>query len=147
MGSVVAVVVLLAAWKFASSPASSPVAQPPQHVPAAIATAREPVPEPAAPAKTVSTPSNEITPLAAGLPAETNGLNERTLVGTKWQRDGFALEFGADGKLLIGGRDRAQWRIEGSRLRLYRDDTGEEHWLDIVGDKLQWEGQEIGRVP
>src|SRR5688572_14605458 len=57
----------------------------------------------------------------------TDGLNERTLVGTK--------------------RERAQWRVEGSRVRLYRDRTGEEHWLDIVGNKLMWKGQEIGRVP
>jgi len=77
----------------------------------------------------------------------TDGLNERTLVGTKWERDGFGLEFGADGRLLIGGRERAQWRVEGSRVRLYRDRTGEEHWLDIVGNKLMWKGQEIGRVP
>jgi hypothetical protein len=49
--------------------------------------------------------------------------------------------------LLIGGRERAQWRVEGSRIRLYRDTTGEEHWLDIVGDKLMWESQEIVRVP
>ena len=76
-----------------------------------------------------------------------SALNERTLVGTKWERDGFGLEFGADGKLVIGGRERAKWRVEGSRIHLYRDTTGEEHWLDIAGNKLMWEGQEIGRVP
>ena len=76
-----------------------------------------------------------------------SALNERTLVGTKWERDGFGLEFGADGKLVIGGRERAKWCVEGSRIHLYRDTTGEEHWLDIVGNKLMWEGQEIGRVP
>ena len=47
----------------------------------------------------------------------------------------------------ISGRERAQWRVEGLRVRLYRDTTGEEHWLDIVGNKLLWNGQEIGRVP
>ncbi len=74
-------------------------------------------------------------------------LSPETLVGTKWEREGFAFEFAADGRLLIGGRERAQWRVEGSRIRLYRDTTGEEHWLDIVGDKLFWEGQELGRKP
>jgi hypothetical protein len=79
-------------------------------------------------------------------------LNERTLVGTKWEREGFGIEFSADGKLLIGGRERARWCVEGSRVRLYRDATPsgrppEEHWLDIVGNKLMWEGQELGRVP
>jgi hypothetical protein len=73
-------------------------------------------------------------------------LDERALVGTKWEREGFSLEFGADGRLLIGGRERARWRVEGSRVQLHRDATGEEHWLDIVGQKLLWEGQEIGRV-
>jgi|SRR5436190_22105578 len=73
-------------------------------------------------------------------------LTERTLVGTKWEREGFGLEFGAAGKLLIGGRERANWSVEGQRVRLYRDTTGEEHWLDIVGNKLMWGGQEIGRV-
>ena len=73
-------------------------------------------------------------------------LNERTLVGTKWEREGFGIEFGADGKLLIAGRERAKWQIAGGRIRLYRDATGEEHWLDIVGNTLKWEGREIGRV-
>ena len=77
---------------------------------------------------------------------DSGALNERTLVGTKWARDGFGLEFGGNGKLLIGGRERAQWSVKGSRLRLYRDTTGEEHWLDIVGGKLIWEGKEISRV-
>ena len=59
-------------------------------------------------------------------------LNEQTLAATKWRQGAFSLEFGDNGKLLIG---------------LYRDTTGEEHWVDIVGDKLMWEGQEISRVP
>jgi len=74
-------------------------------------------------------------------------LNERTLIGTKWERDGFGFEFGPGGKLLIGGRERATWRVEGRRVRLYRDTTGEEHWLDIVGARLMWQGREIGRIP
>ena len=89
--------------------------------------------------------------LAASQPVERrddpNALTERTLVGTKWEREGLGLEFGADGKLLSGGRERANWRVEGQRVRLYRETTGEEHWLEIVGNKLMWEGQEIGRVP
>ena len=74
-------------------------------------------------------------------------VTEQTLVGTKWEREGIGLEFGAAGKLLIGGRQRANWSVEGQRVRLYRETTGEEHWLEIVGNKLMWEGQEIGRVP
>ena len=84
---------------------------------------------------------------AAEAAAESKPLDQTTLVGTKWEREGFGFEFGAGGKLFIGGRERAQWRVEGSRIRLYRDATGEEHWLDIVGDKLVWEGREIARRP
>ena len=101
---------------------------------------RSPSHEPSA-----STPTNSGQPPAS--PTAEPTLNERTLVGTKWEREGFGIEFGADGKLLIGGRERARWRVEGSRIRLYRETTGEEHWLDIVGDRLLWEGKEIGRVP
>ena len=50
------------------------------------------------------------------------------------------------GKLLIAGSERAKWSVQGVRIRLYRDTTGEEHWLDIVGNKLMWEGREVGRV-
>jgi hypothetical protein len=78
--------------------------------------------------------------------SDSEALTERTLVGTRWEREGFGIEFGAHGRLFIGGRERAQWRVEGRRVRLYRGTTGEEHWLDIVGNKLMWEGQQIGRV-
>jgi hypothetical protein len=113
-----------------------------------------PVSEPAAapdsvapaPEKPAPTPSSSAERLAARPVPDANPLNERTLIGTKWEREGFGFEFGPDGKLLIGGRERAKWRVEGGRIRLYRDTTGEEHWLDIVGNKLMWEGQEIGRV-
>ncbi len=149
--------IALATWRFMSRPAesslgdASPVASGP-------ASRRPP---PVGRPKPFAAPDS-IPPLPAGLdatrtnPAESrlaepvadpNALNERTLVGTKWEREGFGIEFGADGKLMIGGRERAKWRVEGQRIRLYRDTTGEEHWLDIVGNKLMWEGQEIGRVP
>jgi len=76
---------------------------------------------------------------------QAEALNEGTLVGTRWQKDGVALEFGAEGRLLMGGRQRARWSVVGQRVRLYRDTTEEEHWLDIVGKSLFWQGQEIGR--
>src|SRR5262249_49190584 len=52
-------------------------------------------------------------PQAAQPIANPSELNEHTLPGTKWERDGFGLEFGAGGKLLISGRERAKWRVEG----------------------------------
>lgn len=100
---------------------------------------RKPALPPAHPVATVTT--SRLAGTVSGPDATV--LNEHTLVGTKWGHDGFNLEFGADGKLFIGGQERAQWQVQGSRIRLYRDDTGEEHWLDIVSNQLMWEGQEL----
>ena len=135
IGVVALAVVALALWRFLSGPAVQNEARPASVVPARNAT------------EAGRAPSQTAEPAV-----ELNVLNERTLIGTRWEREGFGLEFGANGKLLIGGRERASWRVEGSRIRLYRDATPagralEEHWLDIVGDKLMWEGREIGRVP
>ena len=143
IGGLLAAVILLAAWKFASWPAKPLAEQTPQLASGPATATPVETPEFIEPTKVALTQSN---PVAAPV-TNSIALNERTLIGSKWKRDGFALEFGAGGKLLIGGRERAQWRVEGSRIRLYRDATGEEHWLDIVGGKLMWEGQEIGRVP
>lgn len=78
-------------------------------------------------------------------PPELTVINERTLVGTEWGSDQFKLEFGPDGKLLIGGDARANWRIENGRVKLYSSDGREVHWLDIEGNRLSWNGAPIGR--
>lgn len=143
IGGVVLAAVGLALWRFMSGPADVPPTTGPVGAPTAVERA-----QPGGVVRgqlSVVSRSHSQPTIDDGQLAE--ALNERTLVGTKWEREGFGIEFGADGKLLIGGRERAQWRVEGSRIRLYRDTTGEEHWLDIVGDKLMWKGQEIGRVP
>jgi hypothetical protein len=154
ISSVVLAVITLATWRFMSPPAEEFQASTSEAVP-------EPANDAPPPAKTsmASAAAYPAPPADAGFPQnslavepakrrdDSNALTERTLVGTKWEREGFGLEFGAAGKLLIGGRERAKWRVEGQRVRLYRDTTGEEHWLDIVGDRLVWNGQEIGRVP
>ncbi len=72
-------------------------------------------------------------------------ISEETLPGTRWEQDEFAIEFRETRQLFIGGKPRAKWRIVGSRVELY-DDKGEVHWLDIEGNKLMWQGQEIGLV-
>ena len=135
IGTLVLVALALAAWRSMGPRADVPPVEASTPAPNSLPPAREKRAQ--APGISPALPS-VVTPEA---------LNERTLVGTKWERDGFSIEFGADGKLLIVGRPRAQWRVEGSRVLLYRDTTGEEHWLDVVGDKLLWAGQEIGRVP
>jgi len=145
IGSIALAVIGLATWRFMSP--SSKIREP------ATATASPvKVAEVAAPLDPVTQlHENPQSSLDATQPAERkaepHALTEQNLIGTKWEREGFGLEFAANGKLLIAGHERAQWRVEGQRIRLYRDATGEEHWLDIVGPKLLWNGQEIGRVP
>jgi len=152
IGGLVLAVVALGVWRFS-------LPQPAAHREEAPVSTAEPVTAPGPPivkggtnralAAQARTPSDPAQPTNAPPtdPDSSSALNERTLAGTRWARGPFSVEFGKGGKLLIGGRDRAQWRVEGSRIRLYRDATGEEHWLDIVGNKLMWEGEEISRVP
>jgi len=154
ISSAVLTAIALATWRFVSPPTEAPLleARKPPPDRAAAPAPRFETPEPAAslapfpPAQESPAPTQSSFAESRSV-VDPSALNERTLVGTKWERDGFGLEFGADGKLVIGGRERAKWRVEGSRIHLYRDTTGEEHWLDIAGNKLMWEGQEIGRVP
>ena len=153
IGSVVLAAIALATWRFLSGSDEVSLVNTPQPVAKSAAINRPQATIPETVAGSVSPLQKESlqSSSAAALPAErrdgSNTLTERTLVGTKWAREGFGLEFAVAGKLLIGGRERAQWSVEGQRVRLYRETTGEEHWLDIVGDKLLWNGQEIGRVP
>jgi hypothetical protein len=149
INSAVLATLVLVAWRFTRQPAEAPLAPSQPSAPHTATAASPPVESAgpaAAPEQTAATQTNRAESPLVESAAGPTALNERTLLGTKWERDRFAIEFGADGKLLIGGRERAQWRVEGSRVRLYRDTTGEEHWLDIVGNRLMWEGQEIGRV-
>ena len=145
ISSIVLAAAALVAWRFTSPPVEVLPVKAPPILPEPLATTQPTVETREAAAAPESLPPAR--QQSAKPVPDPDALNERTLVGTKWARDGFGLEFGADGRLLIGGRERAQWRVEGQRIRLYRDTTGEEHWLDIAGHKLMWEGQEIGRVP
>ena len=131
IGSIALMVVAATLCRFVSGPRDAPVADAPEG-------SQSNQNRPAVHARTSAPEALSI--------VQSNVLNEQTLVGTTWERDGFKIEFGSDGKLLIGGRERAKWRVEGSRVRLYRDTTGEEHWLDIVDNKLTWKDQEISRV-
>lgn len=76
---------------------------------------------------------------------ELAAINEQTIVGTEWGDAKFKLEFGPQGKLIIGGNVRANWRIEGDRIKLYSNDGREVHWLDIEGNRLTWNGEPVGR--
>ncbi len=144
------VALALAAWRFRPPRSTPPLAEAPQPAAEPVSASGPPIdgvrPIPglsvrARPATGQTESAQSQSPVS-----DSGVLNEQLLVGTKWARDGFGLEFASNGKLLIGGRERAQWRVEGSRIRLYRDTTGEEHWLEMVGGKLMWEGKEISRV-
>src|SRR5262245_37608209 len=153
-GCGVLAVIALATWRFISLPADEAVVVKSEVAPERGKTAAAQGKTSVAMAVSPPIPSAEAVAPQRSLdakPAEriddAHFLPEQTLVGTEWERDGFRLEFGAAGKLLIGGRERAEWHVEGQRIRLYRDATGEEHWLDIAGNRLMWNGQEISRVP
>ena len=148
--SAVLAALAVAVWRTMSPSVEGPAREPVDAYPPPVDSPRpQPTPHPAVAEAGRPGPSENgsAESRAAEAAADSSPLDETTLVGTKWEREGFGFEFGADGKLFIGGRERAQWRVEGSRIRLYRDATGEEHWLDIVGDKLVWEGREIARLP
>src|SRR5262245_3686190 len=102
IGWVTLAVVTVATWRFVSPPAKESLA------------GIEAVPEPV---KSVPTPEKTFNPVASSYPVPPSDatspqrslearpfdaarvLTEQTLVGTKWERDGFGLEFGAGGKL------------------------------------------------
>ncbi|MBN2133298.1 MAG: hypothetical protein JW741_27615 [Sedimentisphaerales bacterium] len=53
------------------------------------------------------------------------------------------IEYAPNGEWKINGIVRAKWTIEGSRVKIYRDDTDEVHYIDIVGNSLVYQGNEV----
>jgi len=82
-------------------------------------------------------------------------LNARTLAGSKWQPTGMEklgrmdikleIEFAPDGTWRVNDNIRAKWKVEGNRVKIYNDE-GEVHYVDIVGDKLMFNGEEVQRA-
>ncbi|MBN2310577.1 MAG: hypothetical protein JXR94_16510 [Candidatus Hydrogenedentes bacterium] len=68
-------------------------------------------------------------------PFEGVPITDETLKGCKYRQDRVVVEFAADHRWLFNGEARAKWEIVGNRVRIY-DDKGEEHFVDIRGDKL-----------
>jgi len=73
-------------------------------------------------------------------------LTAETLAGTKWQDNKIEVAFLPDGRWQLNGRICAKWEVNGDKVRIF-DDKGEEHFVDIVGDSLAFNGQKIGRAP
>lgn len=130
----------------------TPVAQPPEPAPAPpepVAVVDEPQAEPEA--QPEPEPSVEVA--KADEPKEP--LNARTLAGSKWKpaltesmkNSNFKIEieFAPDGTWRVNNNIRAKWKVEGNRVKIF-DDKGEVHYVDIVGDKLMFNGEEIQRA-
>ena len=69
-------------------------------------------------------------------------ITAESLTGCKYKQGQLEIEFAPDNRWLVNGKERAKWEIVGTRVRMY-DDKGEEHWVDIEGDKLIFEGQRV----
>src|SRR2546429_9287570 len=100
--------IALATWRFVPPPTEAPLleARKPPPDRAAAPAPRFETPEPAAslapfpPAQESPAPTQSSFAESRSV-VDPTALNERTHVGTKRERDGFGLAFGADGKLVI----------------------------------------------
>lgn len=150
---VVAVVVGLLIWRaLGTSTAKTPVEAPPPVQKPAPAPVPPPPPEPQAAPEPEPSPVPVADPTPAPPPVSSSGvaptpayLNQETLTGTKWKDGPMEMELAPNGEWKVAGRTRAKWKVEGKRVKIY-DDKGEEHFLDIVGNKLMFEGKEVSRM-
>jgi len=53
------------------------------------------------------------------------------------------IEYARNGEWKVNGNSRAKWTIEGNRVKIYKDGTDEVHYVDIVNNKLVYNGKEI----
>ncbi|MCX5772082.1 MAG: hypothetical protein NTZ09_17665 [Candidatus Hydrogenedentes bacterium] len=158
--AVVATVVILQRGKAEPLPVEPPAAPAPAPAPVTpIVEAPAPVEAPtAAVEEPPAAPAPEQPAEAAPAEPPKEPLNARTLAGTKWKPDfptdpnqgmmqgkKLEIEFAPDGTWRINDQVRAKWAVEGKRVKIF-DDKGEVHYLDIVGDKLMFGGEEIQRA-
>jgi len=137
-----------AVWKMSRTrePAEPDAPQP-------VQPATQVTPEPAARASVAPRPMDDPEPEPAvpteeppaEPPAEPATLTAESLAGTKWEQGPVNMKFLPDGRWEMNGRICAKWEVEGNRIRIF-DDNGEEHFVDIEGDTLTFNGQEIARV-
>jgi hypothetical protein len=162
--AVVVTVVMLQRGKVEPLPeplaAPVPVAEPaPPVTPIVEPPAPAPVEEPAPVVEQPpAEPAPEPTAEAAPAEAPKEALNARTLAGSKWkpafptdpnqgmmQGAKLVVEFAPDGTWRINDQVRAKWTVEGKRVKIF-DDKGEVHYMDIEGNKLMFQGEEIQRA-
>lgn len=85
--------------------------------------------------------------VAADDPFGGKPITVETLTGCKevqnLQGTPLEIEYAPNGVWKVNGNARAQWTIEGNRVKVYKDGTDEVHYIDIVGNKLVYEGKEV----
>ncbi|MBI4559717.1 MAG: hypothetical protein HY706_19175 [Candidatus Hydrogenedentes bacterium] len=144
----------IAVWK--TTPAPSDVPESAQIPPRPIQSAPAPRPEPVEPV--VQPPPEPVVEIPAAPelkteeaskppdpPAPAAYLTAASLAGTQWEQDVIWMQFLPDGRWAMNGRVCAKWEVVGSRVRIY-DDKGEEHFLDIVGYGLEFNGEKITKA-
>lgn len=103
-------------------------------------------PEPERPSAVAAEPLAEPAPADPEVADPPGKLTARTLAGTRWEQGVINTKFHPDGTWEMNGRVCAKWEVVGDRVRIF-DGSGEEYYLDIVGDSLEFKGQKIARKP
>jgi hypothetical protein len=136
----------LVLWYSTSSGATAPTRS---SVPDAAPPSESIQPEPvASTAEADAGPINETVSVGSSASATSPAMEKltaTTLAGTKWKDGMVDVEFMADGRWKMNGRICAKWVIEGDRVKIF-DDKGEVHYVDIVGNTLEFNGKQIGRL-
>ncbi|MFA6241588.1 MAG: hypothetical protein WC655_11690 [Candidatus Hydrogenedentales bacterium] len=141
------------AWQFwPGSKQPAPVTQPPVvEEPAPQPPPAAPVPEPEPPQAEVAAPQETPPPVIeeAAKPDPFGGkpITVETLTGCKEiqqiKEASITIEYARNGEWKVNGNVRAKWTIEGDKVKIYKDGTDEVHYIDIVNNKLVYNGKEI----
>lgn len=111
-----------------------------------------PVPGPESgqePAAQAEDPANTVPEVApdGGDPFGGQPITVESLTGCKQiQQLGDAqlvIEFAPNGEWKMNGNVRAKWTIEGDKVKVYKDGSDEVHYIDIMNNKLVYNGKVV----
>ncbi|MBX7257486.1 MAG: hypothetical protein K1Y02_14075 [Candidatus Hydrogenedentes bacterium] len=95
----------------------------------------------------VPEPATEPAPVDPDDPFGGKPITVETLTGCKevqmLDKTPLVIEYARNGVWKVNGNDRAKWTIEGNRVKIYKDGTDEVHYVDIVENKLVYNGKTI----
>lgn len=138
-----------------SEPKIEEAVESPAPPPPVVEAPKAPEPEPAEESASVA---EETVPEATEEPAQEAAAPEdpfggkpitiETLTGCKevqqFKEAQIVIEYAPNGEWLVNGNKRAQWTIVGNQVKIYRDDMPDEvHYIDIVNNKLVYNGKEL----